>query len=92
MKNVQWIIKSPLYLHLKKHYCPKCFNLLNVVKTSKIVTGGSAEAKRMGLDYSMVGGVYQSDKIKVVWKEFECSHCNLRITVEEMKKLEGYPQ
>lgn len=90
MKNYQWIIKSPIYLYLRKHHCPNCEHLVKVVKKSTLVSAGSAEARQLGLDYSMVGGVYQSGEITVIWKEFECPHCNSRITVEEMKAIESH--
>ena len=89
MNNCQWIIRSPVYVNIKKHYCPACHNLLKVVKVNKIVSAGTNEAKNLGLDYNMVGGVYQSGQIKVIWKEFECSKCNRRISLDEMKRIEG---
>ncbi|MBO5016360.1 MAG: hypothetical protein J6C92_11170 [Bacteroidaceae bacterium] len=90
MNNWQWIVKAPIYVNLKKHYCPGCCDLLKVVKVSKVVFAGSPESKKLGLDFNMVGGVYQNGKVKVIWKEFACSRCNRRITVEEMKEIEGY--
>lgn len=92
MKNAQWIIKSPIFVNLKKHYCPECQNLLKVVKVSKVLSAGSDEAKTIGLDFSMVGGVYQCGKVKVIWKEFQCLQCNRRISIDRMKEIEGYPR
>lgn len=89
-KNFQYIIKAPLYIR-KKHYCPDCGVQVAVVKTSQIVYAGSQEAKQMGLTFHMVGGVYQSGKVNVMWKEFECPQCKQRISVEQMKKIEGIP-
>ena len=89
-KNFQYIVKAPIYIR-KKHYCPDCNVLVTVVKTSRIVHTGSEEAARMGLDFSMVGGVYQNGKVNVMWKEFECPQCKQRIPVERMKEIEGYP-
>lgn len=89
-KNFQYIVKAPIYIR-KKHYCPDCNVLVTVVKTSRIVHAGSEEAARMGLDFSMIGGVYQNGKVNVMWKEFECPQCKQRISVERMKEIEGYP-
>ena len=89
-KNIQYIVKAPIYIR-KKHYCPDCNVLVTVVKTSRIVHAGSEEAARMGLDFSMIGGVYQNGKVNVMWKEFECPQCKQRISVERMKEIEGYP-
>ncbi len=89
MKNIQWIIKSPIYVNFKKHYCPYCQSLLKVEKVSTVLSAGSDEAQKLGLDFSMVGGVYQSGKVKVIWKEFKCIQCNQRITIEKMKEIEG---
>lgn len=89
-KNFKYIIKAPIYVR-KKHYCPDCNILVTVVKTSRIVHTGSEEAARMGLDFSMIGGVYQNGKVNVMWKEFECPQCKQRISVERMKEIKGYP-
>lgn len=89
MKNHQWIVKAPFYVNCKKHYCPTCHVLLRVVKESKVVSAGSSEAAKLGLSYSMVGGVYQSGEINVIWKEFECPKCKQRITIDKMKEIEG---
>lgn len=88
MKNHQWIVRAPFYVNFKKHYCPICQSLLKVVKVSKIISAGSHEAEKLGLSYSMVGGVYHSGEINVTWKEFECSKCQNRISVDEMKAIE----
>ena len=90
MNNYQWIIKSPFYVNIKKHHCPECSSLLKVVKVSRTVSAGSNQARMLDLDYSMVGGVFQSDKVTVIWKEFECPQCSCRITVDKMKEIEGY--
>lgn len=91
-KNHTWKIKAPIFVNFKKHYCPRCKMLLKVVKAAKIVRLGSHEAEVMKLDGAMIGGVYQSGNVKVHWKEFECPRCGCRFSVEEMKKLEGYPE
>lgn len=88
--NFKYIIKSPLYIR-KKHLCPKCNVQVNVINNSKIVWTDSEEAEQMKLNVSMIGGVYQNGKVKVIWKEFECPNCKQRISVEKMKEIERYP-
>lgn len=61
-----------------------------MVKVSKIVWIGSHEAEVLGVDGGSAMGVKQSGKVKVHWKEFECPQCGRHISVEEMKKREGY--
>ena len=84
-QHVQRISKSPLFVHLKKHYCPDCNSLLNKIKVSKIVNSESPEAKDFdfeALDNFMIGNV------KFIWTEFRCPHCGKQISVDEMKLLE----
>lgn len=84
-QHVQRISKSPLYVNLKKHYCPNCNSLLNKIKVSKIVNSESPEAKDLDfetLDNFMIGNV------KFIWTEFKCPHCGKQISVEEMKQIE----
>jgi len=90
-KNHTWKIKAPIYVNFRKHYCPDCSTLLKVVKAAKIVRLGSHEAEVLDVYGTMIGGVFQSGNVKVHWKEFECPHCGRRLSVEEMKKREGYP-
>lgn len=88
--NFKLIVKSPFYVNFKKHYCPQCKTLLRVVRASKTVWTDTPETE--GMSFSMIGGVYQSGKVKLIWKEFECPQCCQRITVEKMKEIEGYPK
>lgn len=88
MSNFQFIIKSPIYLYIKKHCCPHCGQRLKVAKVSRIIHPGSYEAKQLKMDFSMAGGVYQNGNVKVIWHEFECPKCNCRITVDQMKEIE----
>lgn len=89
MKNFQFIIKSPIYLFMKKHYCPHCSHLLKVIMSSRVIYPGSEEAKQLNVDFSMVGGVYQSGAVKLISNEFECPQCQRKFSVDEMKHIEG---
>ena len=90
-KNHTWKIKAPIFVNFKKHFCPECNNLLSVVKLSQIVWLGSHEAEVLGVHGGSAMGVKQSGRVKVHWKAFVCPRCGRSVSVEEMKKLEGYP-
>ncbi len=73
------------YTKLKKHYCPQCGEQVSCVKVSKIVNSKSSEAKNF--DFA-VGDSFMSGDIKFIWKEFYCSNCKIKISVDEMKQIE----
>ena len=84
----------------KKHYCPICDNLLNVVKISKVINSNSEEAKDLPpiLPKTVIGrGVkfrnYNAvGNIKWIWKQFECPNCKHPFTVDQMKQIESSPK
>ena len=43
--GVKRIWSSPIFLHLKKHYCPACNSKLKPTKVAKVVNSKSEEAK-----------------------------------------------
>lgn len=90
MGNFQFIIRSPIYIFLKKHYCPQCSRLLKVIMSSREIIPGSEEADKLNLKFSMVGGMYQSGAVKIICNEFECPQCNTRITIDRMKEIEKH--
>ena len=84
----------------KKHYCPICNTLLDVVKVSKVINSNLEEAKELPpiLPKTVIGrGVkfrnYNAvGNIKWIWKQFECSNCKQRFTVDQMKQIESSPK
>lgn len=71
---------NPIYVHLKKHFCPKC-GIKLAVKFSGIVD----EDKRV----SFYGpGISIVDGIEYRTPYYHCSNCQTDISVKEMKKLE----
>ncbi len=84
----------------KKHYCPICDTLLDVVKVSKVINSHSEEAKELPpiLPQTVIGrGVkfrnYNAvGNIKWIWKQFECPHCKHRFTVDQLKQFESSPK
>lgn len=77
--------KHPIYVHLKKHYCPECHAQLGTEKVSRIVNSKSEEAKNF--DFSLGDG-YMTGNVKFVWTEFKCPGCGRQFKVDEMKKIE----
>ncbi len=85
--NIQWKIESPFYIRFRKHYCPECNLVLNIVKVTKVVKNGTEEARRMGVD-GCIGRTYFPGNTKVIWNEFECPKCTRRISIEQMRAIE----
>lgn len=76
---------SPFYVHLKKHYCPKCGNRLVTKHFSKVVNSNSPEAK--DYDFS-VGDTFFSGDVEFRIRCFFCITCQHNISVKDMKKYE----
>ena len=84
----------------KKHYCPICNTLLDVVKVSKVINSNSEETKELPpiLPKTVIGrGVkfrnYNAvGNIKWIWKQFECPNCKHHFTVDQMKQIESSPK
>ena len=84
--NIQWKIQSPFYVRFRKHYCPKCNLLLDVVKESKIVYPESGET----VDFSFSArSPRPMGPVKVIWNEFECPSCKDHFSIEQMKQIEN---
>lgn len=87
MKNaVKYVYDaSPFYLYLKKHFCPKCGNKLELRDVSKIVNSKSPEAK----DYDFSNGdTFFTGDVGFITKCFHCLNCKVDISVKDMKKYE----
>jgi len=80
---------NPLYIHLKKHYCPKCGNKVKVSDTKKTINSKSEEAKEY--DFS-VGDTYFVGEVEFRTKCFYCGQCGLSISVEKMREYEKAKQ
>lgn len=83
--NVKRIFKNPIYVHLKKHYCPACNKKLIKIKVSQIVNSNSEEASKF--DFEFVD-TYMIGNVKFIWTEFKCPQCGKQISIEEMKRIE----
>ena len=86
--GVQRIWRRPFWVHLKKHYCPVCMNLLTTTKVSKVVNSKSEEDKKL-LKFDFRGRhLYMAGNIKVVWTEFMCNDCCKTYSLDEIRESE----
>ncbi|MBQ8419667.1 MAG: hypothetical protein IJY37_04870 [Clostridia bacterium] len=74
---------NPVFVYVKKHFCPKCGKKLSVVKCEKIVDSASKEAKNY--DFSCGNGFFVGN-IKFIQTEFRCRKCKKNYSIEEVKK------
>lgn len=84
-KAIKYDYNNPFWVHLKKHFCPKCGNKLELRDAIKIVNSKSPEAK--DYDFS-VGDTYFVGDVEFRTRYFHCSNCQLDISIKEMKKYE----
>lgn len=97
--GIRYVRQDVSYIS-KKHYCPICNTLLDVVKVSKVINSNSEEAKELPsiLPKTVIGrGVkfrnYNAvGNIKWIWKQFECPNCKHNFTVDQMKQIESSPK
>jgi uncharacterized protein with PIN domain len=82
------IVDNPIWLNMKKHYCPECRGELHKVEVSKVVNSKSEEAQYF--DFSAPGGGWFHGDVKFIWTELRCSRCGKQYTVKEIKKREAY--
>ena len=73
------------YTKFKKHYCPVCGTKLTRLKTSRIVNSKSPEAKKY--DFTL-GDSYIDSDVEIIWKEFYCQICKIRIPIDKMRQIE----
>ena len=76
---------NPLWLRFKKHYCPKCANRVQLSYIRKIVNSASPEAQYY--DFSL-GDTYLIGDVEFRRSIFYCPHCDMNISVFEMKRFE----
>ncbi len=83
--GVKRIWSSPIFLHLKKHYCPVCNSKLTPTKVSKIVNSKSEEAEKF--DFS-AGDVFMCGNVKFIWTELQCNSCCCTYSIKDVKAFE----
>jgi len=76
-----------IFARLGKHYCPYCYNLLQLKRKKQIVNSESEEAK--DFDFTlMFEGSNLHGNIEFTWDLLYCKHCDLEISVRDMKNYE----
>ena len=78
---------NPLYVYLKKHYCPNCGVRLKTAYDSVVVNSKSPKAK----DYDFTigaGDSYYKGDVEFRTTFFKCTKCNFQVSFDEMKKVE----
>ena len=86
MKNRKVIYDAPIYMFIKKHYCPECATVLKTKKVRKIVNSKSKEAS--GFDFGFIDVFFHGD-VEFTWYVFYCENCHVEISRKEMKKHEA---
>ena len=85
-KAIKYIYDAnPIYVHLKKHYCPQCGERLKLRYVSKIVNSKSAEAKNY--DFS-VGDTFFVGDVEFRTRYFYCPSAIFEISFKAQKKYE----
>ena len=80
-----------LSARIGKHYCPYCYELLQVVKKSQIVNSESEEAKDFdfsGSNSGDISGGRLRGNIKFTWDVYYCAKCNIEISIKDMRYYE----
>ena len=80
-KSVEYIYPvNPFYVHLKKHFCPKC-------GTRMIVQYNTAIANNK--KFSSIGFTHFFGDVEYRTPYFHCKSCGFDISVQDMKKTEN---
>lgn len=74
---------DPVFVNFKKHYCPKCNELLKTKYNKKVISSTSSEANIVMVD------MYMNGDIDVFTRLFYCDKCNFEISIADMKKYEN---
>ena len=76
---------SFIYMRMQKHHCPKCGEVMKVVKIKKTVKANTKEA--VNFDFSAAGHPL-AEKIKFIWFEFKCPKCEVQYTEDALRAIE----
>ncbi|MBQ3229783.1 MAG: hypothetical protein IJB49_02065 [Clostridia bacterium] len=73
---------GPIYIHWKKHFCPKCGGQVELRYISKIINSKSPEAKFY--DFSL-GDTFLVGDVEFRTRCFHCETCQMDISFKDMK-------
>lgn len=85
MKNIKYTVTHPIFVFMKKHFCPHCKAALTVETAHHLVNSRSEEAKNYDFsteDGRMIGTVDFRNPY------FACPNCHAEFSVEELWKME----
>ncbi len=74
---------GPIYMHLKKHYCPDCKVQLDTACSTETLTGWAAREEMRHSSFNSF-----SKEVDVQTKYFFCPKCYRRIKPKEMRMIE----
>lgn len=83
MKNIKYTVTHPIFVFMKKHFCPHCKAALTVETAHHLVNSRSEEAKNYDFsteDGRMIGTVDFRNPY------FSCPNCHAEFSVEELWK------
>jgi len=71
---------------VRKHYCPRCYGLLEVIRKSQIVNSESEEAKYF--NFPCFEGARAIGNVKFTWDVYYCERCSAEILIGDMRAYE----
>lgn len=85
MQAKKRLFSIPFYNRFKKHKCPKCGAILDIIKVKKVVNSKSDDASNF--DFQNVDTFFGGN-VEFTWDEFRCNQCNFQANIREMKLIE----
>ena len=76
---------NPIFVHWKKHFCPKCGKRMSIRFHSKTVNSASFEARKY--DFSL-GDTFLVGNVEFRTPFFYCNECHCEVTAPQMKEIE----
>ena len=83
IKGCKFTCENPIFVYLKKHYCPYCGEKLIRKKVSQTIHSDSEEAKNYDFE---VADITVKGNMKFTHIEFFCSVCQKQYSVKETKE------
>lgn len=85
MKFKKRIWDSPFYTRFKKHHCPNCGEILDIIQINEVVNSKSDEAKNFDF---LIGDTYIIGDVEFIWDELKCKACGFQSSIKDMKQIE----
>lgn len=85
--NIKFDIESPFYVFFKSHFCPDCETKMSPEINSYICSRGEPGAEAFDFSSAMRGQMI--GRTKFLWVILKCKKCGRRLSVKQMKSIEG---